>query len=71
MSDHDARRLYRLYWINRSDHIDAMAKPIEAACDAEAMRQAEILARGDRVELWHEARLVVHLDPVRPLGLVH
>lgn len=53
---------YRLFWTNGAGRIASVADTVDAQDDAEAIREAERLARGRTVEVWDRSRKVAMLN---------
>ncbi len=53
---------YRLFWINKAGRIFTTPETVEAHDDAEAVREAERMARGRMVEVWDMSRKVALLN---------
>jgi hypothetical protein len=53
--------VYRLYFIDRTNHISRPPEMVECADDQEAIQKAKQFVDGHDVELWDGPRLVVRL----------
>ena len=53
---------YRLFWTNGAGRIVTVADTVDAQDDAEAVREAERMARGRAVEVWDRSRRVATLN---------
>ncbi len=53
---------YRLFWTDKAGRIATVPDVVEAQDDAEAVREAERLARGRAVEVWERSRCVATLN---------
>lgn len=53
---------YRLFWTNKAGRIATVPDVVQAQDDAEAIREAERMARGRSVEVWESSRRVATLN---------
>ncbi|MGI3901206.1 MAG: hypothetical protein ACRYGP_14020 [Janthinobacterium lividum] len=53
---------YRLFWTNKAGRIATVPDVVEARDDAEAILEAERMARGRAVEVWESSRRVATLN---------
>ncbi|MGI3898930.1 MAG: hypothetical protein ACRYGP_26555 [Janthinobacterium lividum] len=53
---------YRLFWTNQAGRIVTVPDMVDAQDDVEAVREAERLAKGRKVEVWELSRRVAMLN---------
>ena len=54
---------YRIYVLEKDDHIQRPATVIDCPDDSAAIENAKALPDGQAIEVWDHARLVARLDP--------
>ena len=60
---------YRIYWLDRADHVTEADVLIADADDEVRLKAASYLGTASAVEVWHQARRVVRVaaDETAPL----
>jgi hypothetical protein len=52
---------YRIYFIDRANHISRPSEIVECADDQEAIKKAEQLVEGQDLELWERDRFIMRI----------
>jgi hypothetical protein len=56
---------YRIFTLDNDGRIKGPPTIVRCGSDIAAVAEAQLLLDGKAIEVWQEARLVVHLDPMR------
>ena len=57
---------YRIYVVDKNNHILGPADVVDAVDDDAAMKKAAALLDGHAIEIWQLSRFVVRLEPGKP-----